>query len=244
MVEIRKNKDLLSISEVADFLGVSINTLRLWDASGKLKAYRSAGGHRYYHREQIELFSQDLFSLAKVWAGSAQVPDISPDYYCETRDVFKVRLDKMAILLDKENSTKDLASLIIAVAGEIGNNSFDHNIGNWPDVPGIFFAHDLNKRIMVLADRGVGIRATINKVRADANNDMTALKLAFMEKISGRWPEQRGNGLKFVRGVALEHSIKIFLQSGIAVTEIERAAPFKVTIADRNIRGVISKINY
>jgi len=25
-----------------------------------------------------------------------------------------------------------------AIAGEIGNNSFDHNIGNWPDMAGIF----------------------------------------------------------------------------------------------------------
>ena len=31
-----------------------------------------------------------------------------------------------------------LFSVIIAITGEIGNNSFDHNLGKWPDTPGIF----------------------------------------------------------------------------------------------------------
>jgi len=39
---------LVGIDEAAKVLGVSITTLRRWDASGKLKAEHTAGGHRRY----------------------------------------------------------------------------------------------------------------------------------------------------------------------------------------------------
>lgn len=49
------NKDLLSISEVAEKLGVHKETLRRWDNQGKLKAIRfGKRGHRRYKREEIE----------------------------------------------------------------------------------------------------------------------------------------------------------------------------------------------
>ena len=39
---------LLKISEAAELLGVSIDTLRRWDKSGKLVAIKKEGGtHRY-----------------------------------------------------------------------------------------------------------------------------------------------------------------------------------------------------
>jgi putative resolvase len=38
----------VSIGEAAKALGVSINTLRNWDALGKLPAVTTAGGHRRY----------------------------------------------------------------------------------------------------------------------------------------------------------------------------------------------------
>ncbi|TQV63589.1 MAG: IS607 family transposase, partial [Halothiobacillaceae bacterium] len=39
---------LVSIGEAASVLGVSITTLRRWEASGKLVAEHTAGGHRRY----------------------------------------------------------------------------------------------------------------------------------------------------------------------------------------------------
>lgn len=241
----KQNKNLLTISEAAEFLGVSINTLRIWDSKGKLKPVRSAGGHRYYSKEQLELFTQDLFSVARVWAESLQAPELSSDHYCQTRDVFQARLERMANVLDGEENSKTLASLLTAVTGEIGNNSFDHNFGNWPDVPGIFFAYDKNKRIIALADRGVGIRATLLRVRPDIKNDIAALRVAFTEQISGRAPEQRGNGLKFVRNVATENPIGIYLQSGTAFASIAKdKGSLKINLANRNLRGVLASITY
>ena len=44
---------LLSITEVAEILGVNTKTLRRWDNSGKLKAIRTFGNHRRYKEEDI-----------------------------------------------------------------------------------------------------------------------------------------------------------------------------------------------
>lgn len=51
-------KRLVSIGEAAKALGVSITTLRRWDASGRLAAEHTAGGHRRYDLAKLkpELF--------------------------------------------------------------------------------------------------------------------------------------------------------------------------------------------
>lgn len=43
----------VSISKAADILGVSITTLRRWDAEGKLRAERTPAGHRRYDVAQL-----------------------------------------------------------------------------------------------------------------------------------------------------------------------------------------------
>jgi excisionase family DNA binding protein len=55
---------MLSIKEASEFLGVSTDTLRRWEKSGKLKSLRTTGGHRRY--EQKELIKMKSFdSTAK-----------------------------------------------------------------------------------------------------------------------------------------------------------------------------------
>jgi excisionase family DNA binding protein len=48
-----KVKELLSIGETSDFLGVSIDTIRRWEKKGRIEAYRSPGGHRYFKRSEL-----------------------------------------------------------------------------------------------------------------------------------------------------------------------------------------------
>jgi len=226
-------------------LKVSIDTLRRWDSKGKLRAIRSSGGHRYYPKDQLESFMSDIKAITRLWAESQTAPELSPEHYCYTQDIFRARLDRMAFDLDNDSEIKSLTSLIVAVAGEIGNNSFDHNFGNWPDVPGVFFAYDTNKRLIILADRGVGIRATLLRVRPDLKDDITALLVAFTERVSGRSPEQRGNGLKFVNSIATKKPIGVSLQSGAAVAEIARQKGIlKISLADRYLRGTLTVITY
>jgi hypothetical protein len=54
---------------------------------------------------------------------------------------------------------------------------------------------------MALADRGQGIFQSLARVHPGITDEEEALKAAFEKVISGRAPEQRGNGLKFVRSV-------------------------------------------
>ncbi len=55
----------VSISKAADILGVSITTLRRWDAEGKLRAERTPAGHRRYDMEKLnELLRRRDMTLA------------------------------------------------------------------------------------------------------------------------------------------------------------------------------------
>lgn len=46
-------KDTFGIGKAAKFLGVSIDTLRRWSKKGRIKSYRSPGGHRYFLKKDL-----------------------------------------------------------------------------------------------------------------------------------------------------------------------------------------------
>lgn len=220
-----KNKSFLTIREAAKTLGVSIDTLRRWDKKGSLRSIRpTPTSHRYYQKEEISnlLPKNDLLNLAKNWAVSQKSTIPQQENYCETSDVFNARLERMGRELGKTKELEKIFPLIVAIAGEIGNNSFNHNIGNWPDTPGIFFGYSLSKRQIILADRGQGILKTLKKVRPLLKNDEEALRTAFTEFISSRAPEDRGNGLKFVKNVVMENNLSLLFQSGDAELHLKK----------------------
>ena len=211
------DKKLLTIGEVAKRLGVSIDTLRRWDKKGTLRSIRATeNGYRYYSSDDVNFFVDDLFFQAKNWVENASGIAPKPDFYCQTNDVFQNRLIRMQNELAKIENLETPFSLIAAATGEIGNNSFDHNLGNWPDTPGIFFAYNLEKRHIILADRGQGILKTLQRVRPRLNTHVEALNIAFTEVISGRAPEARGNGLKYVKEIVLNHALDLLFQTGDA----------------------------
>ncbi|MEK7640296.1 MAG: helix-turn-helix domain-containing protein [Patescibacteria group bacterium] len=235
---------LLTISEAATRLGVSIDTLRRWDKSGRLVAIRKAGGvHRHYREKDLEIFSSDLIKLAHVWMQEGS--ELPTAFYCPNSSVFQARLTKLELHLMRHPGLERLFSIITAVTGEIGNNSFDHNLGKWPDIPGIFFGYDMRKRYIVLADRGLGILETLKQVRPTLKTHIEAVNVAFTEILSGRAPEKRGNGLKFVREVTLAQPINLFFTSGDA--EIRIKAPDKklrLTRGQELLRGCFATIQF
>ena len=173
-----EKEDLIPISEAAELLKVSIMTLRRWDDNNRLSSIRKGeSGHRYYRRKDIEVFLEDLFKLAKDWVTSQE--EFPDNFYCQNSAVFLARITKMEELMIRDKDVKNLFSLLVSVAGEIGNNSYDHNLGQWPDVPGIFFGFDLNKKQIVLADRGVGILETLKRVKPGLKNHKEALEVTF-----------------------------------------------------------------
>lgn len=240
------NIQKMRIGEAAKMLGVTAQTLRNWEKTGRLRAERSVGKQRYYALEQLKKFALDLEALGLVWATSALSPELPLEYYCERPDRFTSRVAKMGAELQKDSRvSEELASLLTLVAGEIGDNSFAHNMGNWPDAPGIFFAYDIAKGIIVLADRGRGVRTTLRQVRPNLDTDVEALTVAFTEIVSGRNPEKRGNGLKVVRNVAESKKIGLLFRSGIGTVTIPiNPGSMHIKTAKENVRGVYAVIHF
>lgn len=180
----------------------------------------------------------------QVWqwiSEKAENVDVSSENYCKTRDIFQGRLEKMAddILREKEIG-ENKAYIVAAIAGEVGNNSFDHNLGNWRDIPGVFFGYEYRNDglTVVLADRGQGIFATLKRVRPELANDENALKVAFTEVVSGRAPEVRGNGLKFVRENVKVENIHLDFYSGKAKAELNE--DFKISETEKEVNGCLA----
>lgn len=188
----------------------------------------------------------ELEKLAHHWVISeSDKLDNQERYYCQTRDTFQARLDKM--MRDPELISKigeNYLYILSAIAGEIGNNSFDHNLGNWPNISGIFFGYELidDELAIVLADRGQGVLKTLKKVRPEIPNNKVALEIAFTEKISGRAPENRGNGLKFVREEVKTKGIHLAFSSGKAKAILNQS--LEVKESEEDILGTLAIINY
>lgn len=128
------------------------------------------------------------------------------DFFCLTRDIFQARIDSYAL-----RTTKYLESAII---GEIGNNTFDHNFDYAEGyLRGTYLNLEEIENTVILADFGRGIRKSLEKVY-QAKDDKDAIEIAFTQRISGRAPEQRGNGLKFVLENVKDKNWSLYYQSG------------------------------
>ncbi|MFH1233501.1 MAG: hypothetical protein V1649_02505 [Patescibacteria group bacterium] len=183
----------------------------------------------------------DIKQLAHQWiTAKPKNVNVINDYYCQTRDVFETRNNKILKNLIKHGIDENKAYLISAIIGEIGNNSFDHNLGNWPDITGIFFGFKINNKKVeiVLADRGQGILETLKKAKPELKNNSEALQTAFFEKISGRAPENRGNGLKFVKENIKNIKANLNFISGNAQAELNHQV--KIKQIDQNIKGCLA----
>jgi len=238
---------LITIGEAAEMMGVSIDTLRRMDEDGRFPAIRQGEkGYRYYSKKDIHIYLSDLLKIAREWISKSNMV-LPAQFYCSNSAVFQSRLGELQDSLGKvtDENIKKIFPLVVAVAGEIGDNSFAHNIGNWPDTPGIFFGFDISKRQVVLADRGQGIFTTLKRVRPELQDDGQALKMAFTEVVSGRAPEERGNGLKFVRAVVTKSLLSLYFQTGNAELDLERdSTELHIKKSNHNFRGCIALITF
>ena len=81
MVEESESPEFLTVQEAADYIGVSAQTLRRWDASGKLQSLRRRpSGYRYYRPADLEPFRLE-YARAEMPVGqsaSAHLFQIAP----------------------------------------------------------------------------------------------------------------------------------------------------------------------
>lgn len=186
---------------------------------------------------------------AHAWVTSASPENPPQNFYCQTRDVAQARVETVRSELLTLGWGASTAAIIAAVLGELTSNAFDHNIGKWPDVPGCWFETmpDSNRFTAVIADRGQGVRSSLERVRPGID-DVEALRIAFTEHVTGRAPEKRGNGLKFVMNALKEFDTVAFtFHSGDAKltfhakSELSQA-DFEITGGQPSLRGVVIRL--
>ena len=70
-----KKDKYITVSDAAHLLGISIDTIRRWDKSGKLHAIRLDGKNRYFDIEEIKQLKQvkplEISQAAKTFYGSS-----------------------------------------------------------------------------------------------------------------------------------------------------------------------------
>jgi hypothetical protein len=136
-------------------------------------------------------------------------------HFSMTRDVFTARLQSYIL-----ESKKYLEA---AVIGEIGNNTFDHNFVFESQFPrGVYCDLSYKDRYVVIADYGRGVKGSLLTVVPSISTDIEAVEIAFTKQISGRSPEQRGNGLKFVSETVQQKQWRLFFQSGNGTCSINK----------------------
>ena len=74
-----------------------------------------------------------------------------------------------------------------------------------------------------MADYGKGVRQSLLFVLPSIASDVEAVEIAFTKRISGRSPEQRGNGLKFVSEAIRENNWHLYFQSGFGSCSIDES---------------------
>ncbi|MEK7202742.1 MAG: hypothetical protein AAB653_00265 [Patescibacteria group bacterium] len=189
----------------------------------------------------------DIKKLAYQWVTAEEKNvNVANDYYCQTRDVFETKNNKMFDVLIKQGVNENIVYLIYAIIGELGNNSFDHNLGDWPNIMGIFFGYyyNINKKsgLVIIADRGLGVLTTLKKAMPSLKNDQEALQIAFTKKISSRILENRGNGLKFVKQNIKDAKLHLEFQSGKARAVIN--CKMNINSLDNLIQGCLAILTF
>lgn len=135
------------------------------------------------------------------------------DLFSKTRDVFQARIDSFIL-----RTNKYLESAVIA---ELGNNTFDHNfVFDEKHLRGAFFSYDENNTV-ILADFGQGIKNSLFSLYKK-ESDLEAIQLAFLEHVTSRSNENRGNGLKFVSDNIINNNWELYFQSGIGCCYIDK----------------------
>jgi len=123
--------------------------------------------------------------------------------HCEYRDEFTARLDYFLKMFENFGLNNDDANRMTSLVGELGNNVFDHNSGNWPlDTVGCIICgqnYPKQKRIeIVIGDPGIGFYGSLINAFPELKDDKEAI-IKGLDGNTGRIGEKRGNGLKLIQ---------------------------------------------
>ncbi len=153
--------------------------------------------------------------------------DVCEILHCEFRDALEAQLSSKIRRMFRHFGLNELdEARATALVGELGNNVFDHNDGQWPSsIRGaiILAQHNPNKhRIeIVVADPGIGFSGSLRAANKSIASDEDAIVLG-MSGVTGRVGESRGNGLKVIQDWTInkfDGIVRIHSGSGLVVVD-------------------------
>jgi len=162
--------------------------------------------------------------------------------HCSYSDEFNARLGHLNIMFRNFGLNRDDANLATNIIAELGNNVFDHNLGNWPtDISGCILVaqnYPAKKSMEVaIGDPGIGFRRSLGVAFPDLKSDVEAIKKG-LGGYTGRVDEKRGNGLKFVQRWTIDNFHgKLIIQSGDGLVEVDEKG-----ITGRNVYKVLGTL--
>ncbi|MFA6106276.1 MAG: hypothetical protein WC745_01240 [Patescibacteria group bacterium] len=165
--------------------------------------------------------------------------------HCNYRDEFDGRLGRFIQMFGNFGLNSGDATLAATLVGELGNNSFDHNLGSWPtDISGnIIIAQNypkLKKIQIVVGDPGVGFLGSMRPAFPELSSDLEAIEKG-LSGFTGRIDERRGNGLRLIQ----EWTIKNFygtlsIQSGTGLINVSAKGMKKTEV--KPILGTMAQL--
>ncbi len=159
------------------------------------------------HFDQImrELgYESFLKPLAAIEMNERDNPGVQEIIWCKYRDEFDARLKGgIRRMLIGFGMSGDAEAMTTALIGEMGNNVYDHNEGQWPtNIGGAFilaqYYPKLRQAHVVVADPGIGFLGSLSPTNPEISNAVEAILLG-LSGVTGRVNEDRGNGLLLIQ---------------------------------------------
>lgn len=228
---------------------------RISDPNKKLILPNKPESKTYLKRMHLDRILSELgYDEARDILTKIDVPERSSGniheiMHCLYRDEFNARLGRFIAMFRNFGLNENDAQRATALIGELGNNVFDHNLGNWPThVSGCIIAaqHYPNMHTIEIAvgDPGVGFYGSLKTAFPDVSNDIEAIKLGLAGN-TGRIGEIRGNGLRLIQQWTLQNfSGKVMIHSGNGLVIVNKTGMKEYTV--NKILGTIAQfmINY
>lgn len=194
-------------------------------------------------REEL-IRSEDSVTLPPQASGSDTLAVRS-----EFRDQFEASLLSVIGFLQDRGFEEDDVYRLTAIVGELGNNTFDHNLGKWPNgFIGCFLALRVQRHEklleIVVVDLGVGFYESLKAHEPTPTSEQEAIIMG-LNGVTGRVGEKRGNGLRTIRAWMKQYYRgKLRIQSGNGVVEVENEAIHDYTSKDMSGSEVYLRLYY
>jgi len=153
-------------------------------------------------------------------------PNVHQITHCRYVDEFNARLGRFERMFRNFGLSDEDAHRALIIFGELGNNVFDHNLGNWPTnfSGSIVVAQnypELKRIECVVGDVGVGFLGSLRGAFPELQTDIQAIKKG-LDGFTGRIGEKRGNGLKTIQNWTINnfHGI-LTIHSGNGLVQVD-----------------------